>query len=203
MVVPSFLKKSSFWKTYLKGPHFSLDKISDLSGKGVVVTGANSGLGYTTMVTLAGHGAHVIAACRSEQRAKDAIEKAKQEIKTNSLGHEQHPQSGIDFEIINGETASDPAIRHGCSKLANILFCEARARRLKDGRFVATEVARSTEDGYGKYLTAVLDYLTMAVAMKPEVRALTQLYCATSPEIENLNVREKYLIPTANQVRAL
>ncbi|KAI9239389.1 MAG: hypothetical protein BYD32DRAFT_411400 [Podila humilis] len=300
MVLPSFLKKTSFWKTYLKGAHYSHDKIPDLSGKVAIITGANTGLGYATMVALGAHGAHVIAACRSEQRATEAIEKAKQEIKTNypnapepnleflqldlndinncaqaaknflrkslplhilinnsgimntpfalsadgieqqlavnhvghfvftmgllqkikesqpsrivvlsSLGHEQHPKGGIDFESVNDETLLDPATRYGRSKLANILFGKALARRLKDERvyvniahpgFVATELARSTEEVYGKFLTVVLDYLTMAAAMKPEVGALTQLYCATSPEIENLDIRGRYFIPIANEL---
>ncbi|KAF9317095.1 hypothetical protein BG003_001207 [Podila horticola] len=82
MVLSSFFKKTTFWKTYLKGPHYSHDKIPDLSGKVAVATGANTGLGYATMVTLGAHDAHVIAACLSEQRATEAIEKAKQEIRT-------------------------------------------------------------------------------------------------------------------------
>ncbi|KAG0337614.1 hypothetical protein BG000_005202 [Podila horticola] len=227
---------------------------------------------------LGAHGAHVIAACRSEQRATEAIEKAKQEIRTKypkaaepkleflqldlndinncaqaaknflnkglplhllinnsgimntpyplsadgieqqlavnhagSLGHEQHPQGGIDFDTINDETTSVPAVRYGRSKLANILFGKALAHRLKDERvyvnivhpgFVATELARSAEEVYGRFLTVMLDYLTMAAAMKPEVGALTQLYCATSPEIENLDIRGKYFIPIANELES-
>ncbi|KAG0011481.1 hypothetical protein BGZ82_002982 [Podila clonocystis] len=222
-------------------------------------------------VALAGHSAHVFAACRSEQRATDAIEKAKQEIKTkyanaaepkleflqldlndinncaqaaknflskglplhllinNSgimatpyalsadgieqqlafIGSRAASRGGIDFETINNETTADPAIRYGRSKLANILFGKALARRLKDEcvyvniahpGFAATELARSTEEVYGKFLTVVLDYLTMDAAMKPEVGALTQLYCAASHKIENLNIRGKNFIPIANEL---
>ncbi|KAF9303808.1 hypothetical protein BGZ74_003000 [Mortierella antarctica] len=300
MSIPSFLKKPSFWKTYLKGAHYSHDQIPDLSGKVAVVTGANTGLGYATMVALGAHGAHVIAACRSEQRATEAIEKAKQEIKANypnapepnleflqldlndinncaqaaknflsknlplhilinnsgimttpfalsadgieqqlavnhvghfvftmgllqkikesqpsrivvlsSIGHEGHPKGGIDFETINDETASDPVTRYGRSKLANILFAKALARRLKDERvyvnithpgYVATELSRHGEDTFGKATAVFFEYLTMVVAMKPEVGALTQLYCATSPEIENKDIRGKYFIPIANEL---
>ncbi|KAF9199108.1 hypothetical protein BGZ59_004199, partial [Podila verticillata] len=60
----SFVKKSAFWKTVCKGPQYSHDKVPSLKGKVALVTGANTGLGYATMVSLAGHGAHVIAACR-------------------------------------------------------------------------------------------------------------------------------------------
>jgi NAD(P)-dependent dehydrogenase (short-subunit alcohol dehydrogenase family) len=41
----------------------------DMRGKVVVVTGGNSGIGYATAKALAVLGAHIILACRSEQRA--------------------------------------------------------------------------------------------------------------------------------------
>ncbi len=44
----------------------------DLSGKTVVITGANSGLGYETMRVLAKRGAHVIGIARNMEKAKKA-----------------------------------------------------------------------------------------------------------------------------------
>lgn len=46
----------------------------DLSGKNILITGCNSGLGKYTMETLSGAGARVIAAARTEQKASAAIE---------------------------------------------------------------------------------------------------------------------------------
>ena len=43
----------------------------DQSGRVAVVTGGNTGIGYETAKGLALLGAHVIIACRSEERAKD------------------------------------------------------------------------------------------------------------------------------------
>ena len=43
----------------------------DLSGKVVVVTGANTGIGYETAKALAVMGAHTIFACRSQQRSEE------------------------------------------------------------------------------------------------------------------------------------
>lgn len=66
---------------YFTAPHFTNDIIPDLMGKIVIVTGANGGVGYATTVALAAHGAHVFMGCRSEARAKEVMEKIRQEIK--------------------------------------------------------------------------------------------------------------------------
>jgi WW domain-containing oxidoreductase len=51
----------------------------DLKGKTVLITGANSGLGFETMRVFTMHGAHVIAVARTMKKAKDACAKIKGE----------------------------------------------------------------------------------------------------------------------------
>ncbi|MFI8927450.1 oxidoreductase [Streptomyces sp. NPDC053474] len=52
----------------------------ELSGRDVVVTGANSGLGYCTARELARRGARVVFACRSEARGAAALERLAAEV---------------------------------------------------------------------------------------------------------------------------
>ena len=51
--------------------------MDDQSGKTVIVTGANAGVGFETALALYEKGAHVIAACRSLEKAQEAIAKIK------------------------------------------------------------------------------------------------------------------------------
>ncbi|MFJ5832514.1 oxidoreductase [Streptomyces sp. NPDC093089] len=56
------------------------DSLPDQSGRLVVVTGANSGIGYVTARELARRGAHVVLACRSRERGRDAVERLRAEV---------------------------------------------------------------------------------------------------------------------------
>ena len=48
---------------------FSPSRAPNMRGKVAVITGGNTGIGYATAKALAMLGAHVIIACRSEERA--------------------------------------------------------------------------------------------------------------------------------------
>lgn len=58
---------------------FSPASIQDLSGKVFIVTGGNTGIGRITVLELARKKAHVILACRSEERTLPIIESIKKE----------------------------------------------------------------------------------------------------------------------------
>ncbi|MGA2932006.1 MAG: SDR family NAD(P)-dependent oxidoreductase, partial [Acidimicrobiales bacterium] len=64
---------------------WSTDDIGDLTGHVTLVTGANSGIGYQTARALADHGAHVILACRDQEKARRARDKLESELDRSSL----------------------------------------------------------------------------------------------------------------------
>lgn len=63
----------------------NLNNLPNQDGRIIIVTGANSGLGYETTLTLAKKGAKVIMACRSLSKANIAKEKIQQQVPNADL----------------------------------------------------------------------------------------------------------------------
>jgi len=64
---------------------FSPDDLPDLSGKVVVVTGGNSGIGFHTAKHLAAHGARVVLACRNVDSANEAAARLTGDVAVEQL----------------------------------------------------------------------------------------------------------------------
>lgn len=91
--------------------------IPDLTGRTAVVTGANSGLGLETTRELARKGAHVVMACRSEDRARRARAEIRQDV----------PDATLDVEIL--DLASLDSVRQFAEGYdhdrLDVLYCNA------------------------------------------------------------------------------
>ncbi|CAN9504171.1 unnamed protein product [Ophioblennius macclurei] len=72
-----------FREIVVKGKQCSSQR--NLSGKTVIVTGSNTGIGKTTAIDLAKRGARVILACRSEQRGMSALQEVKKVTGSNQV----------------------------------------------------------------------------------------------------------------------
>lgn len=69
---------------------WSTGKVYDdtvMSGKVVIVTGGNSGIGYATALELAKRGAKVILGCRDNKKGVRAVERIKKRSKNTSVRH--------------------------------------------------------------------------------------------------------------------
>lgn len=71
----------------IKIENWTINEIPDLSGTIIVITGANSGLGFEATRVLSGKNAHVIMGCRNTEKA----EKAKKAIL------QENPKAFLDF----------------------------------------------------------------------------------------------------------
>ena len=87
---------------------WTAEDIPDLTGKTIIVTGGNSGIGYEAALQLAGKRANVVLACRDPGRAGDAVERIRS----------AHPKASVDVMAL--DLASLASVRS---------FAEAFSRR--------------------------------------------------------------------------
>lgn len=66
-------------------PKWTADDIPDQTNKVVVITGANSGLGYETSKALAAKGATVVMACRNMEKGERALQSIRQQTPVANL----------------------------------------------------------------------------------------------------------------------
>ncbi|MBN1266726.1 MAG: SDR family NAD(P)-dependent oxidoreductase [Anaerolineales bacterium] len=66
---------------------WTAEQMPDLKGRIAVVTGANSGLGFEVARALAGKGAEVIMACRSQERGEQAARDIRENVPGAQLSH--------------------------------------------------------------------------------------------------------------------
>ena len=127
-------------------------------------------------------------------------------VSVSSLAHLNTYKNGVEFDQLmsNKSYASDKA--YGQSKLANILFTNELAVRLKGTQATAnslhpgsikTELSRHIMNNLGSYelILAPLIYLAELALMDADMGSLTQLYVATSPKLKG--VTGKYFSPIA------
>jgi NAD(P)-dependent dehydrogenase (short-subunit alcohol dehydrogenase family) len=136
-------------------------------------------------------------------------------VNLSSEAHKWHPKEGIAFDDINNEKALTNFSRYGQSKLANILFARELNKRYGTEIYcnsvhpgvVRTELGRGIEQSMGSILstlmTPIMKLFSLVVQISAEDGALTSLYCATSPDIVEKNIKDKYFVPFAHEEEPL
>ncbi|CAM9550304.1 unnamed protein product [Ectocarpus sp. 6 AP-2014] len=82
-------------RCYLKFVRGVEPRSVNMSGKVVIITGSNTGVGYETAKALVNMGAHVIMACRSEEKARKAIEDITFELEAAAKAIRHNTDTGI------------------------------------------------------------------------------------------------------------
>ncbi|KAF8922803.1 hypothetical protein EDD21DRAFT_419298 [Dissophora ornata] len=132
----------------------------------------------------------------------------------SSMAHELTlPSGGIQFGTLGQADAESPIVNYNRSKLANILYIKALARRLTgaghDKVFVnsvhpgycRTGIDGDTQPMFGYIASKAMETTRDWAGRTPADGAITQLYCATSPEIEEKKLSGRYFVPDGHELR--
>jgi NAD(P)-dependent dehydrogenase (short-subunit alcohol dehydrogenase family) len=139
---------------------WSLKHIGSQQGKRVLVTGANSGIGYHAALELAKRGATVVMACRNPQRGEEAVERLRKAV------------PGAMVELLTLDLASLSSVRGAAEQ-------ELEAGRpldlLLNNAGVMTPPERSlTADGFElQFGTNVLGHFLLTALLMPRLEEAT------------------------------
>jgi NAD(P)-dependent dehydrogenase (short-subunit alcohol dehydrogenase family) len=106
--------------------------VPDQSGRTAVVTGANTGLGFETARVLAAHGARVLLACRSAERARAAIDAISEEV------------SDADLEFVALDQGDLSSVREAAARIGD----EPRLDLLVNNAGIMVPPHELTNDGF-------------------------------------------------------
>eukprot|EP01080_Neovahlkampfia_damariscottae_P002574 gene2574-3536_t len=123
----------------------------DLSGKVVIVTGSNAGIGFETARVLALRGAHVIMACRSKEKLEKAIEEIKETNKEAKL-------TGLLLDL--GHLESIPKFVEEFKKLDLPLHI-----LVNNAGVMGSQERKTTQDGF-EYMFGINHFGTFAVTVQ-------------------------------------
>ena len=124
------------------------------------------------------------------------------------MAHEMSVPGSINLDLI-GDQSQDPMALYGQSKFANILFAKALARRLQHEQVyvnaihpgvVNTNMGLHAMDNSGALAQKTWSVVSGTIGLTPERGALTQLFAATSPQIENNDWRGQFFVPIGHKV---
>lgn len=132
-------------------------RLDDLSGRTILITGANSGIGWEAARILARRGAHVVLTARSEAKATDAVDRLRAE------------QSDLELSTVILDLADLGSVS---SAAAAIRERHARLDALVNNAGVMALPYRTTADGFEMQLgTNHLGHFALTAELLPLVEA--------------------------------
>lgn len=138
-------------------PRWTTDSIPDQSDRTVLITGANSGLGFCSALALAAHGATVLMACRDPERGRAALERV------------QQVASGAEPELVALDLADLTSVRSAAASVAERVD---RLDVLMNNAGVMALPLRRTADGFeAQFGTNHLGHFALTAELLPLLRA--------------------------------
>ena len=133
------------------------NKVPDLTDKVALITGANSGLGFETAKRLAASGATVVLACRSEEKA------------TQALAEIKRLTPGARVEFLQMDLCSQASVK---SAAAAFKSRHTKLHYLFNNAAVMATPFRLTEDGHEEQLAAThLGHFTLTGELLDRLKA--------------------------------
>jgi len=131
--------------------------IPSLTNKRVLITGANSGIGYHTALKLARKGAHILLACRSRERGEAALARL----------HTDSP--GIQAELIVLDLASRKSIHNAAA--AVLSQHQPLHLLINNAAVFAPPTRQETSDGFElQFGTNVLGHFALTAMLFPALQ---------------------------------
>jgi NAD(P)-dependent dehydrogenase (short-subunit alcohol dehydrogenase family) len=166
--------------------------VPDLTGRTVIVTGANAGLGFETARVLSGHGAYVVLACRDQAKAEQAAQRL------------SAADGNVGVETLQLDLASLSSVRDAASAIRS---AHDRLDLLVNNAGVMDVPAERTEDGFeltlgtnhlGPFaLTGLLLELLLATPGSRVVTVSSLAHARGRIDLDDLNGDRGYEPPVA------
>ncbi|KIV85430.1 hypothetical protein PV11_01126 [Exophiala sideris] len=163
---------ASMWPFNISSSFHPAKDIPDLSGKVILVTGGNNGLGKETILQLAKHNPHkIFMASRTESKARDAIASIKSQTSQN-----------VDIEFLQLDLASLPSIKKAADQVAahtdrlDILVLNAGIMAVPSAKTAAGQEIQLGTNHVGHFLLTKLLLPTLDNTVKkynPDVRIIS------------------------------
>ncbi|KAH8551821.1 hypothetical protein BGW37DRAFT_455754 [Umbelopsis sp. PMI_123] len=128
-------------------------------------------------------------------------------VNVSSMAHKNTIFRGFTLDNLNDESKYSPNLNYALTKTANILFSRELSQRLEK-KGVKSVYVNSNHPGIVRtelvrHNGPVANFFIRAMSMNAEDGAITQMYLATSPEVEQKDIRGQYYIPYASPSKPL
>ena len=170
--------------------HWTAAKISSQAGRRVIVTGANSGIGFYTALELARKGAEVVLPARTPEKAQDAAQRIRREV------------PGAELHVAVLDLASQKSVRAFAALYGEHFPGQSLDLLINNAGVMALPKREVTEDGFERqFATNFLGPFALTALLLPHLkpvfgtRSVTVASTASNfgkIDFENLQSERKY-----------